>query len=221
MKRFESLEEVRECGREWADIPTRIVRKIDPEEVFNLYMAAMKYVPERIKRYAESYGFPNFEQGYIVFGHGFAGRCIKQKHILIDFFTVLFTDDVYFDHVLLHELCHTVHPHHKPAFWKLLDEKLRETSVVPSDYDGWNREVTDSPHFDSETYDGYSIYESPGKVYPVSTIKRCVIRTKIFSKKPFWRYYKPIVSPDLWEKYRSLYGFAKKQRFLNGFYWIG
>ena len=34
------------------------------------------------------------------------------------------------DYVILHELCHIEHPHHGPAFWHLLEQKITKLATL-------------------------------------------------------------------------------------------
>jgi len=48
------------------------------------------------------------------------GSCSRQKHISLCC-NLLFLPPHLVKHVLLHELCHTKHMHHRAAFWRLLE----------------------------------------------------------------------------------------------------
>lgn len=133
MKLIESLEEIREYGRKWAELPTKEVRKIPTADILHLYSAANKFVPELLQHYARLYDFPDYRGGKVTLLDRKAG--LYTGLILIDFLEVLFADDARFHMILLHELCHTKHRNHKVPFWELLDAKLKEATIIDKDDD--------------------------------------------------------------------------------------
>ena len=49
------------------------------------------------------------------------GSCSSKRTINLSFYLILLPQHL-IEYVLLHELCHTVHMDHSPAFWSLLDK---------------------------------------------------------------------------------------------------
>ena len=49
------------------------------------------------------------------------GSCSSKKIINLSFYLMLLPEHL-IEYVLLHELCHTVHLNHSPAFWELLNK---------------------------------------------------------------------------------------------------
>ncbi|GHT20441.1 zinc protease [Bacteroidia bacterium] len=49
------------------------------------------------------------------------GSCSSKKAINLSYYLLLLPPHL-IDYVMLHELCHTVHMNHSPAFWALLDQ---------------------------------------------------------------------------------------------------
>ena len=86
MKPIKSLEEIRERGRKWAEAPTKTIRAISQKEILNLYTAANKFIPDRLRHYARLYGFPNYKRASVRCLHHAVGRCGNDNHIDIDFF---------------------------------------------------------------------------------------------------------------------------------------
>lgn len=169
MKRIESLEEIRENGRKWAELPTKEVRKIPVEDILHLYMAANKFVPELLQYYARLYDFPGYKRGTVRFLHGRAACCSKENRIKIGFLEVLFADDTRFRTILLHELCHTKHHNHKVPFWELLDAKLKEASIIDKDDDS-RKKWLEKPWL--KTQDGQYLYEEPGDMYENTSVHK-------------------------------------------------
>ena len=184
---IKSLEEIREYGRKWAELPTKVIRTIPAEDILHLYMAANKFVPELLQHYARLYDFPDYQKGTVRFLRGCGGLCSQDNHIKIGFLEVLFADDTRFRTILLHELCHTRHHNHKIPFWESLDTKLKETSIINKDDDS-RKKWLKYPGF--KDLDAYYLYDTPGGIYEnVSAYKLNIIRKKIckdYSKNKIW-----------------------------------
>lgn len=218
MKRIESLEEIREYGRKWAELPTKEVRKIPVEDILHLYMAANKFVPELLQHYARLYDFLDYKEGTVRFLRRCGGCCSKEGHIKIDFLEVLFADDTRFRTILLHELCHTEHHNHKVPFWELLDAKLKEVSIIDKDDDSRKNWLKWSGLKD---WDDYYLYQQPGGMYEnVSVHKQKAIRDKIcteYSHNKIWNMRIEENILKFAEVYRLLYD-VSDEIYSNGFY---
>jgi len=75
------MEEIREYGRKWAELPTKEVKKIPVEDILHLYIVANKFVPELLQHYSRSYDFPDYKRGMVRFLRGRAACCSKENHI--------------------------------------------------------------------------------------------------------------------------------------------
>lgn len=135
MKPIKSLKEIRECGRKWAEAPTKTIKAILQKEILNLYTAANKFVPDRLQHYARLYGFPNYKRASVRCLHHAVGRCGNDNHIDIDFLYVLFADHMAFGTLLLHELCYTEFHNYDDSFWMLLDKTLKKALIIGPDDD--------------------------------------------------------------------------------------
>lgn len=177
MKLVKSLEEIREYGRMLAKLPTKAVRAIPDDEVLNFYLAANKFVPEELERYAQLYDFPDYKGASVKCLKGAAGLCSHKNEIRIDFLHLLFADDVTFTSTLLHELCHTKIHNHTVSFWELLDKKLKEASIIDKNDDSRKKWLKRSELIN---LDGDFLYDSSWELYEnVSVIKSSVVRRKI------------------------------------------
>lgn len=214
MKLIQSLEEIREYGREWAALPTKTVRAIPAEDIINLFVAANKFVPELLQHYARLYGFPNYKGASVGWLRRAAGWCYGKTNIItIDFLHVLFADDVAFNATLLHELCHTEEHNHTTVFWELFDQKLKEASIIDRD-DNSRKVWLQKPWFKND--DGMYLYNTPGDIYKnVSDHKQKAIRDKVcygFSQNRQWmmRSDQQYVS----DVYRVIYNTVGKRKWL-------
>ncbi|MDM8337379.1 M48 metallopeptidase family protein [Mediterranea massiliensis] len=179
MKLVESLEEIREYGRMLAKLPTKAVRAIPDDEVLNFYLAANKFVPEELERYAQLYDFPDYKGASVRCLKGAAGLCSHKNEIRIDFLHLLFADDVTFTSTLLHELCHTKIHNHTVFFWELLDKKLKEASIIDKNDDS-RKKWLEWKWSGLINHDADFLYDSPWELYEnVSVIKSSVVRRKI------------------------------------------
>lgn len=116
------------------------VRKVPKETILHLYMAAAKYLPGEVGRYASELGFKDYKSTrvpYKWYRYNAFACCSENNHIEFDFFYLLFGNEKRIYSTIIHELCHTVHHNHKLEFWELLERKLKEAALVEQDYDGW------------------------------------------------------------------------------------
>ncbi len=72
-------------------------------------------LPARLTELAEHYGF-SFARVTIRHQRSRWGSCSTRGTISLNARLMLLSSELV-DHVLLHELCHTVHPHHGESFW--------------------------------------------------------------------------------------------------------
>lgn len=122
------------------------VRKIPKETFLHLYMAAAKYLPCEVDRYANKLGFEHYNGTRVPckwHRHNASACCdCEDNCVEFDFFYLLFGNEKRIYSTIIHELCHTVHHNHKTEFWKLFEQKLREAALVERDYDGWTRRIS-------------------------------------------------------------------------------
>lgn len=81
-------------------------------------MECKQYLPQRVKAYAEKYGF---RYARVSFRNNISnwGSCSFDNNISLNIKLMKLPDDI-IDYVILHELCHTVEKNHSDSFWKLV-----------------------------------------------------------------------------------------------------
>lgn len=104
-------------------IPKRIaferVEKIVQQFLVEIYtLESRQYLPQRVKSYAEKYGF---RYRRLSFRNNISnwGSCSVDNNISLNIKLMKLPDEI-IDYVILHELCHTVEKNHSASFWKLV-----------------------------------------------------------------------------------------------------
>ena len=114
------------------------------EELLHLYMAAARHLPGEVGRCAAEYGFKDYRHAHISYEwrmNGAVACCTGDNHVKFSFYYVLFGQEGRIRSTILHELCHTVHHHHRLPFWQLFEQKLKTSGLVRQDYNGWNKRL--------------------------------------------------------------------------------
>ncbi|MEM1270455.1 MAG: SprT family zinc-dependent metalloprotease [Bacteroidota bacterium] len=103
-----------------------------------LRIEAKAYLPDRVAQLARRHGF-SFKSVAIKNARTRWGSCSAQNRINLNLHLMRLPDELV-DYVILHELVHTVHKHHQPAFWdaleavcpgsKQLDRRLKEFELT-------------------------------------------------------------------------------------------
>lgn len=87
---------------------------------------AKAYLPAKTEQLAAIHGF-TYTSLSIRPSRTRWGSCSSRKSINLSFFLMMLPEHL-IEYVILHELCHTVHMNHSPAFWALLDQHLGQNS---------------------------------------------------------------------------------------------
>jgi len=101
-------------------IQLQIKNSVSDVDEISLRKKALSVLPYQLKRLAELHGF-KYTKVTIRKSRSRWGSCSSNKSISLSFFLMLLPDHL-IEYVLLHELCHTVHLNHSPAFWELLNK---------------------------------------------------------------------------------------------------
>lgn len=80
---------------------------------------AEDYLPKRVARLADMYGF-SYRSISIKQLKRRWGSCNAKKELVFNL-RLVSLDQSHIDYVILHELCHTVHMHHGKEFWDLME----------------------------------------------------------------------------------------------------
>lgn len=81
---------------------------------------AAKYLPQRVKKLAITYGF-SFNRLAFRNNKSRWGSCSRENNISLNIQLMRLPQHLA-DYVILHELAHTVHKNHSANFWQLLDK---------------------------------------------------------------------------------------------------
>jgi len=81
---------------------------------------ALEYLPRRTAHLAQKHGF-SFRCVSVRRSRTRWGSCSSVNNINLSIYLMLLPEHLT-DYVIIHELVHTVHKNHSPAFWSLLDE---------------------------------------------------------------------------------------------------
>lgn len=93
---------------------------LEAAEVESLRAQAQEYIPLRVAEFAASAGF---EYGHVRIKNISSrwGSCSVRKNLNFSLY-LMRLEPRYIDYVIWHELCHTEHMNHGPAFWALLEK---------------------------------------------------------------------------------------------------
>jgi Predicted metal-dependent hydrolase len=87
---------------------------------------ARAYLPLKLQQLAKEHGF-TYTSLKIQRSRTRWGSCSSKKNINLSHFLMILPEHL-IDYVILHELCHTIHMNHSPAFWTLLDTHTNNRS---------------------------------------------------------------------------------------------
>jgi len=89
---------------------------------------AKGYLPERIKILSEKYGF-KYSKMFVKNLKSRWGSCSAQNNINLNLHLMRLPEHLS-DYIILHELCHTIHKNHGPAFHTLLEKLCGNEKIL-------------------------------------------------------------------------------------------
>lgn len=107
--------------------------RITEEEIAQMRLEAKQQLPRRVAELAHLHGF-SYQGVKIQSSHTRWGSCSSRCSINLSLYMMKLPEHLQ-DYVILHELCHTVHHDHSPAFWALMDK------VTDGKAKEWNKEI--------------------------------------------------------------------------------
>ncbi len=84
--------------------------------------AARALVHERLAYYGRQYGF-SYGSVSIKSQRSRWGSCSSKKNLSFNY-KILYVSPEQADYIIVHELCHTRHMHHRASFWRLVAETI-------------------------------------------------------------------------------------------------
>jgi predicted metal-dependent hydrolase len=93
-----------------------------------LRQRALEYLPRRTLFLAETHGF-SFRRISVRKSRTRWGSCSSVNNINLSMYLMHLPSHL-IDYVILHELVHTIHKNHSPAFWSLLDEHTGNSKAL-------------------------------------------------------------------------------------------
>ncbi|MBN1360858.1 MAG: DUF45 domain-containing protein [Sedimentisphaerales bacterium] len=116
-----------DAGRAWIQKHLRKCRAAPPALGLDRY-GASKLLSARLKELATAHGF-TYNQVFVKSQKTLWGSCSSRNNINLNVNLVRLPDELR-DYVLVHELVHTRHRHHGPAFWKALDAIVGDSKAL-------------------------------------------------------------------------------------------
>lgn len=65
------------------------------------------------------------------------GVCYTNKRRIVLDHNIFDTPERLWDYLIVHELCHLIHPNHKPAFWREMERVLPNYEALDDELDRW------------------------------------------------------------------------------------
>lgn len=97
----------------------KVSASLSEKEILRLKELAKSSLPQKLAELASEHGF-RYKICKIGKSRSAWGSCSSSGTIILSCYLMLLPENL-IEYVLLHELCHTVHPNHGADFWSLMD----------------------------------------------------------------------------------------------------
>lgn len=121
------------------------VSKIQKSVMKSLRVEAEKFLLPRLREFAENYDF-NYKSAGIKMVTGRWGSCDSYGHISLSLYLVQLPIEL-IDYVLIHELTHTKHMNHSPAFWAGVEKLYPDYKRIRREMRGLQPRIYDAKEF--------------------------------------------------------------------------
>jgi predicted metal-dependent hydrolase len=121
------------------------LEKIKKAMMRALRTEAEKVLLPRLKEFALEYGF-SYKSAGVKQVVGRWGSCDSTAHISLSLYLIQLPIEL-IDYVLIHELAHTVHMNHSPAFWSLVEKFMPEYKQIKKQMRGMQPRIYDAKTF--------------------------------------------------------------------------
>lgn len=132
MEHKRNLYEVWRCCQQLIKQRMNLIDSLPSEDLAFLYELANQYIREETYRLANELGIIgiNDVQMHGIYKKNVLGKCYNSGRIVLNFSILFYLDYIGVQSVIIHELCHIVHPNHKKDFWLLYERCIRKVGII-------------------------------------------------------------------------------------------
>lgn len=178
MEQIRNLYEVWRYCQQFIKQKMSQINSFPSEDLAYLYEQANQYIREETYRLANELGIFGITdvQMHGIYKKSSLGKCYKSGRIVLSFSILFYLDYRGVQSVIIHELCHIVHPNHKKDFWLLYENCIRKVGIIDNEYNGWDE--------NSNKKDNPFMYRTPRKCV-IHSSKYGIIRKKLFYSRSY------------------------------------
>lgn len=129
-----TFEQIQQEAQKLINLKIKDIRCLDEEVVINLWCAFIAVAYQKAAFFAAKYNFSGFSGKLYLFNSnrltGAIGRCTRDGRIGLNP-DLVFSQEVHWNQLILHELTHTIYLHHRIEFWQHLENLLYEEGINP------------------------------------------------------------------------------------------
>lgn len=125
-----TFEQIQQEAKRLIDLKISDIRHLDEDYVVNLLCAFIAVAYKMTTAYAEKYNLTGFNGKLdLINSKRAGGRCSDQGRISLNPM-VVFGNERCLRYIVLHELAHTKHHHHRVEFWEYLQQILYAEKII-------------------------------------------------------------------------------------------